>query len=386
MTLADRIDARGLADLRAGGGMKWIDPAVPIGAFVAEMDFGTAPVVTAALHEAVDAARFGYLTAPLADELREATAARMRDRHGWDIQPNQVHPVADVIKVLEVAIDRTTAGSKVIVPTPAYMPFLFVPPKLGREVIEVPMRDDGGVPRLDLDGIQRAFEAGGELLVVCNPHNPLGRVYTRDELVAISEVVHRNGGRVFADEIWAPLVFEGEHVPYASVSPVAVEHTITGVSASKAWNIPGLKCAQLIASCAADRAWLDEQGAWIGHGAAGLGVIANTVAYRQGQAWLDEVVAYLHASGRALVDLVVEHLPGVRVTAPEGTYVGWLDFRDSGIASPAEFFRAHAGVGLTDGVACGAAGAGFARFIFAMPQPIMREAFARMGAAMRANR
>lgn len=386
MDFADRIDAHDLAALRAGGGMKWIDPEAPIGAFVAEMDFGVAPEITRALHDAVDGARFGYLTQPLVDDLREATAARLRAAHGWSIQPSQVYPVADVIKVLEVAIEHfTRPGSKVIVPTPCYMPFLLVPPALGREVIQVPMLDDGGVARLDLEGIECAFEAGGELLVVCNPHNPLGRVHTRDELLAVSEVVDRNGGRVFADEIWAPLVFEGEHVPYASVSPIAAGHTITGVSASKAWNIPGLKCAQLVASSDADRAVLDELAMWIGHGASNLGVIANTVAYREGQAWLDDAIAYLDGNRRALVELVREHLPGVRVAAPEGTYVGWLDFRDTGIAAPAEFFRARAGVGLTDGSLCGDAGRGFARFIFAMPRPVLRLAFERMGKALRAG-
>lgn len=385
-SFADRIDARDLAALRAAGGLKWIDPDVPIGAFVAEMDFGVAPEIARALHEAVDGARFGYLTAALAGELREATAERMRERHAWQVQPRQVFPVADVIKVLEVAIEHfTRPGSKVIVPTPAYMPFLLVPPALGREVIQVPMLDDGGVPRLDLDGIQRAFDAGGELLVMCNPHNPLGRVYSAAELTAVSELVDRNGGRVFADEIWSPLVFDGEYMPYASVSPAAAGHTITGVSASKAFNIPGLKCAQLIASSEADLARLDELAMWIGHGASNLGVIANTVAYREGQPWLDDVIGYLDGNRRALVELVGEHLPGVRVAAPEGTYVGWLDLRETGIASPAEFFRAHAGVGLTDGSACGIAGEGFARFIFAMPRPIMRQAFERMGEAMRAR-
>ncbi|WP_259606358.1 MULTISPECIES: hypothetical protein [Microbacterium] len=124
---------------------------------------------------------------------------------------------------------------------------------------------------------------------------------------------------------------------------------------------------------------------WIGHGTANLGVVANTAAYRDGQPWLDEVVAYLQGNRDELVRLVAEHLPGVTVTVPEGTYVGWLDFTDTGVDEPAAFFRRHAGVGLTDGVACGAAGAGCARFIFAMPRPVLREAIARMGAAMRAH-
>lgn len=385
MTFTDRIDARDLDVLRASGGMKWIDPEVPIGAFVAEMDFGVAPVITKALHDAVDDGRFGYMPATISDELREATAEKQRVRHGWQVDAADVFPVPDVIKALEVAIEHfTAAGSKVIVPTPSYMPFLFVPPMLGREVLEVPLRDDEGVARFDLAAIERAFDDGGELLVLCNPYNPLGRVFTTEEMHAISEVVERKGGRVFSDEIWSSLVFSGAtHVPYASISPLAAGHTVTATSASKAFNLPGLKCAQLIVSNDADRAVMDEIGMWVGHGTSNIGAIANTAAYREGQPWLDDVVAYLDGNRRALVELTEEHLPGVRVAAPEGTYVGWLDFRETGIESPGEFFREHAGVGLTDGSACGEAGRGFARFIFAMPRPVMRLAFERMGEAMR---
>lgn len=371
--------------LHAQGGLKWSDPDVPIGAWVAEMDFGVAPPITAALHAAVDEGAFGYAPPRLWDELRTATADRLRTRQGWRIQPDQIFPVPDVITAFDVAITHFSApGTKVIVPTPAYMPFLTVPGMLGREVIEVPMVLVDGSWSFDLDGIQRAFDEGGHCLVLCNPYNPLGRVFGRDELTALSAVVERNGGRVFSDEIWAPLVFDGrEMVSYATLSEATGSHTVTATSASKAFNLPGLKCAQLVVSSDADKAALAEQGMWIGHGTANLGVIANAVAYREGQPWLDEVVAYLQRSRDELLDLVAEQLPGVTMTAPQGTYVGWLDFSATGIDDPAGFFRTHAGVGLTDGRACGAAGAGSARLIYAMPRPVLREAVTRMGAAMR---
>ncbi|WP_309102404.1 aminotransferase class I/II-fold pyridoxal phosphate-dependent enzyme [Microbacterium sp.] len=387
MNLEQRMDAVTVEQLHARGGLKWSDPQAPIGAFVAEMDFGVAPPITAALHAAVDEGAFGYAPPRLWDELRSATAGRLRSRHGWSIEADQVFPVPDVIKALEVAIEHFSApGSKVIVPTPSYMPFLTVPGILGREVIEVPMILSEGVWRFDLDGIQRAFDDGGECFVLCNPYNPLGRVFDREELTALSAVIERNHGRVFSDEIWAPLVFPGrELISYATLSDETAGHTITATSASKAFNLPGLKCAQLIVSNDADKARLAEHGMWIGHGTANLGVIANTVAYRDGQPWLDEVVDYLQQNRDELVRLVGEHLPDVTVTVPEGTYVGWLDFSATGIDRPAQFFREHAGVGLTDGTACGAAGAGHARFIFAMPRPVLREAIIRMGEAVRAQ-
>ena len=385
-SFAARVNATTAADLRTIGGTKWADPDV-IGAFIAEMDFGVAPVITEALHAAVDEGAFGYTPPKFTRALKDAAATRLRDRHGWDVGPEHVFAVPDVITALEIAIDRfSEPGSKIIVPTPSYMPFLSVPGGLGREVIEVPMLQHDGGWSFDFDGLQAAFDAGGRCLILCNPFNPIGRVFRRDELAAISELVDRNGGRVFSDEIWAPLVYPGaELVSYATVNDVAAGHTITAIAASKAWNLPGLKCAQLVVSNDADLQTMAEIESWAGRGTATLGLVASAAAYARGDAWLDEAVAYLAGNRDELIALVAQELPGVRVTVPEATYVGWLDFRGIGLEDPAAFFREHAGVGLTDGAACGAAGVGSARLIFAMPRPLLREALHRMGEALRAR-
>ena len=385
-SFAATVDATTAEDLRQIGGTKWADPAV-MGAFIAEMDFGVAPVIKEALHTAVDEGAFGYTPPKYKAQLQEATAARLRRLHGWSVTAEQVFPVPDVITAYEIAIAKfSEPGSKIIVPTPSYMPFLSVPETLGREVIEVPLREDDGVWRFDIEALQDAFDAGGRILVLCNPFNPIGRVFTRAELEAISELVDRNGGRVFSDEIWAPLVFEGnELVSYATIGEVAAGHTITATAASKAWNLPGLKCAQLVVSNAADQETMDEIGHWAGRGTATLGLVGSAAAFEHGDEWLGEVLSYLQCNRDELVDLVAEHLPGVKLTVPEATYVGWLDFRETGLENPADFFREHAGVGLTDGSACGAVGVGSARFIFAMPRPLMREAIKRMGEALQAR-
>jgi cystathionine beta-lyase len=159
---------------------------------------------------------------------------------------------------------------------------------------------------------------------------------------------------------------------------------VTATSASKAWNLAGLKCAQVILSNEADEAHWQTFGMLAGHGTANLGVIGNTAAYTAGRRWLGEVLEYLDGNRALVGELVAEHLPGVGYTAPEGTYIAWLDFRACGIEGDvAEFFRAEAGVAVSDGAACGAVGAGFARFVFALPRPILREAFVRMGDALR---
>lgn len=380
------FDSISLADLRNVGGVKWSAFPDSIGAFVAEMDFGTAPSIVQSLHDAVDLGLFGYLPGPVSDSMSRAVAEWQRTNYGWEVRPDQVHPLADVLKGLEVAIEHYSApGAPVILPTPAYMPFLQVPAAMGRKIIEVPMTTVDGHYAMDLDGLDQAFRAGGNLLILCNPYNPVGRVFNRDELAAIAEVVSRHGGRVFSDEIHAPLVYPGStHIPYASLSAETAGHTVTATSASKAWNLPGLKCAQIIISNDADAAVWEEIGFMASHGASNLGVIANTAAYSSGRHWLDQVIGYLDNNRYALADLLAEHLPGVRYTPPEGTYIAWLDCRDLGLGDhPADFFRDHAGVALTDGVACGAAGAGFMRFIFATPRPIMEQAVRQMADALR---
>lgn len=380
------FDAITEPELRAAGSLKWTMYPDAIGAFVAEMDFGVAPAITEAIDRSLNDGLTGYLPPRLAADLQQATARRYAEHHGWSISADQVRLVPDVIVAFEFAIENfTSPDAAIIVPTPAYMPFLSVPPRLGRRVIEVPSIQQDGRWVMDLDGVAAAFADGGELLVLCNPHNPLGTVATREELLRIAETVTGAGGRVFSDEIHAPLVYApAAHIPYASVSPDAAAHTVTAASASKAWNLAGLKCAQIIFSDAESLQLWEADGGWTGHGTSTTGAVANVAAYTAGGVWLDEVVDYLDGNRRLLAELVAEHLPDVRVTMPEGTYIALLDFRATGLTGNlGAWFRQNAGVAMTDGAACGQAAIGFTRFVFAMPRPILREAIERMGRALR---
>jgi cysteine-S-conjugate beta-lyase len=371
--------------LRAIGSVKWSQHPAAIGAFVAEMDFGTAPPVAAAMREVVDSGLVGYLPDRLDARLSSAFAGFARERYGWEVAPERVRPLADVMSGLVAAIEHFSApGSAVILPTPAYMPFVFVPTMLGREVIQVPMAKDAGRAVYDLDAVDAAFAAGGDLLVVCNPHNPVGRVLEPDEMRALADVVERHGGRVFSDEIHAPLVYDGHrHVPYVTVSDAAARHAVTAVSASKAWNLPGTKCAQLVLSNDADAERWAEVGMLAEHGASNVGVAANIAAYESGGPWLADVLAYLDGSRHLLAELLAEHLPEVRYTPPEGTYLAWLDCRALGLGDhPAEFFREHAGVALTDGPKCGDSGAGFVRHNLATPRAVLEQSVAQMAQAL----
>jgi cystathionine beta-lyase len=265
------------------------------------------------------------------------------------------------------------------------MPFVRLPAMLGRPLLEVPFTEDDGRLTYDLDALERAFAAGGRLLVHVNPHNPLGRVFTAEEQLAVADVVERAGARVFADEIHAPLVHPGAvHRPYASLSPVTAGHTVTATSASKAFNLPGLKAAQLLFSTEDDAAVWAERGYLYVHGASTVGVLAHTAAYAEGEAWLAEVLRYLDGNRRALADLLAEHLPEVGYRPPEGTYLAWLDCRALGLgACPGAFFLEEAGVALVDGPECGAPGAGHVRLNFATPRPVLTALVERMAAAVR---
>ena len=375
-------DARTEAELVAVGSVKWTAIPGTIGAFVAEMDFGVAPAIHDAVTRAMTTGFTGYAADGAQRRLANATADWHARAYGWAPSPADVHPVADVVAAAEFAVRHLSrAGSPVIVPTPAYMPFLQLPGMCGREVIEVPAITVDGRATLDLDGLAAAFAAGGDLLLLTNPWNPVGRVLEAEELAALAAVVETHGGHVFADEIHGPLVLQGRHVPYASVSATAAGHSATATSASKAWNIAGFKCAQLILTNDRDRAVFAAEGDWLGHGVATIGIVASTAAYERGGTWLDATRDYLRGNAAVLERVVAERLPGVHCTAPEGTYIAWLDMRETGLADPAEFFRRTARVAMTDGAACGAPG--FVRFVFALPRPLLETALERIAAALR---
>lgn len=382
-----RFDAIPVESLHDLGQLKWaLAGPDRLGACVAEMDFGTAPAVTAVLRSAVDRSMLGYLPPALTADLSKACASWQYDNYGWDVAPDDVRALPDVIRALHVAIDRfSRPGSPVIVPVPAYMPFLVVPGLLGRRVIQVELVPSRGRYVYDLDALGDAYLAGGHLLVLCNPHNPVGRVLEFDELVAISEVVDRHGGRVFSDEVHAPLVYPGHrHVPYASTSEVAAGHTITATSASKAWNLAGLKCAQVLLSNDADRQRFEQLGRLHTDGTSTLGVLAATAAYREGRPWLDAVLNHLQRNRLLLADLLDERLPAVGYTPPEGTYLGWLDFRTLELPDPdlAGFFGDLAGVTTTDGGSTGPPGRGFIRLNFATTRTILTQMVTQLADAV----
>lgn len=381
--MAIDFDAITLDSLREVGGLKWSRPDT-IGAFIAEMDFGIAPQITAALTEQIAYGRTGYPGGALISDLRDAAQEWLIDRFGWHVPTEHFRLLPDVLSGLGMFLRHFVPDGPLIVATPAYMPFVAAPIAFQRDIIEVPLARDGDRFVFDLDAIDAAFRAGARVFILCNPFNPVGRVFERAELEALCEVVERHGGRVFNDEIHAPVVYEpNHHIPYPTINEAAARHTITAMAASKAWNLPGLRCAQLVISNPDDVAVWDRFGTLIGHGASNPGMLASTIAYRHGREWLAEILDYLSSNRDLLIDLMADALPEVRLTRPEGTYLSWVDFSAYELPSPpGQFFAEHAKVRFTEGTDCGQVGVNHVRFNFATTKPILTEIVARLADAI----
>jgi len=370
-------DAQSERDLRDRGSLKWSGTAPGvIGAWVAEMDLPPAPAITAALHAAADRGLTGYLPRYLDAEVGAATAQWQR-RFGWSVDPADVHPVASVVDGLRITMENLSdQHAPVVLPIPAYMPFLTVPVLSRRRLATVPMTLHGDRYELDLPAIAAALTPGA-LFVLTNPHNPTGRVFSAAELLALAEVVEQADAVVFADEIHAPLVYSGHtHRPYAALSPVTAAHTVTATSASKGWNIPGLGCAQLILSSDDTRRQWAGLNPFVWYGATPMGAVATVAAYTRGADHLAAVVDYLQAGRDLFVDALAETLPTARMLPLEGTYLGWLDLRGTGCA-PADVAK-RAMVRGVDGALCGTPG--FLRLNLALPHHLLVEMASRLAA------
>lgn len=355
------------AQLYDAGSLKWTgvktqDGEPTLGAWVAEMDFGTSPAVKERLISAINEGFLGYPPRWIGPAVSQALTEMLERRYGWVVKEEWISVSTSILSALRLTIDELTpAGSAVIVPTPAYMPFLTIPGEFGREAIQVPALHTSGCDdpqaawSLDLEGIEDGLRAGAGLVVLCNPWNPTGRSFSVEELRALHDVVARYDALVFADEVHAPLVLgdPASFVSYASLGPSFAAHTITAVAASKAWNIAGLNCAQVIIPDNTLRARYEAAPKGRYGEATALGQLAAIPAYLQSDWWLSEVIAQVNAN----LDALGEALYGTDADycRPEATYLAWVGFEGvAGVDDPATTLRDHYRVGVNDGSTLGA--------------------------------
>lgn len=310
--------------------LKWgTVPEDVIPAWVAEMDYALDPVVHEAVAQAVADGVTGYPVFPDGSGkdplVADAYSAWSRRHFGWAPAPESIRMVSDVSMGVRILIDVLSEDGPVIYPTPGYNAQFGLPEVTGRKTLLMPLAQGAERAEIDLDHLDRLFAAGARTLLLTQPHNPWGRVFTRSELEGIRDVVVRHGARVVSDEIHAPLVLPGaEHVPYLSLDGTA-DHATAVVAASKAFNTPGLRCAQMIVPDPEARARLDAEPMSRNDSWSPLGVVAARAAYADGDPWLASLIERLDQQRTLLTQLLAAHLPDARMRPLEATYLAWLD-------------------------------------------------------------
>jgi len=370
------IDVLGPALLRSRRTMKWSRyPADVLPAWVAEMDYPVAPVVLDAVRWVLDRSDLGY---PEPHGLAEAFGGWAERHQGWSPDVAFAVPVADVMAGLEAALRvLTEPGDGVVLATPAYPPFFGLLDDLGRRVVPWPLQDTDEGWELDLDRLDHVLDAGGRAVLLCHPHNPLGRVWSTDELRDIAHLAEAHGVPVISDEVHAPLVAPGaDFTPYATVS----DSCVTLTSISKGWNVPGLKCALLVAGPATARvaaAVPERERVRVSV----PGTAASIAAWTDDGGWLDAVRAYLDRTRAELASWAGRH-PEVRTHPGQASYLAWLDLRDTALGEdPAAVLLDRGRVALNPGhtfTRPAAEGYGCVRLNHGTSLPLLREILARI--------
>ncbi|MCB0045182.1 MAG: PatB family C-S lyase [Caldilineaceae bacterium] len=365
---------------------KWgyFPEALPL--WVADMDFRSPQPILDALTERVEEGVFGYaLELP---ELKEAIAARLANRYDWQVTPEEIVFLPGLVSGLN-AVSRAIGapGDGILVNTPVYPPFLTAPENQGRELHAAEQRaeEEGGTLRytIDFDALETAIRPNTRMFILCNPHNPTGRAYIREELERLADMAARHDLIVCSDEIHCELILDDvKHIPLASLGPDVAARTITLIAPSKTFNVPGLGLSAAIVPNAELRKQLEQGMAGIVPHCNLLGMHAALAAYTQCDDWLAELLAYLRANRDYAVDYIARHMPNLRTTVPEATYLLWIDCRGAGLENPQQFFLEEAGVALNDGTAFGQGGEGFVRLNLGCTRATLKEALDKMTAAL----
>ena len=352
--------------------------------WVADMDFAAPEPVIAALRARVDHGVFGYEAHPQA--LVEVIVARLQQLYGWTVAPEAIVFLPGVVTAFNLAAQAfLEPGDGLLIQTPVYPPILRAAGTAGAETHGMELtRGADGRYRVDDDLFARTITERTRMFLLCNPHNPVGRVFREDELARMAELCLRHNLLICSDEIHGDLIFNGyRHIPIAALAPEIAARTITLMAPSKTFNVAGLHCSFAVIQDAALRRRYLAARRGIVDTVNLLGYTAALAAYQEGQPWLEAMVRYLEANRNFLVTFVAQRMPGVTVASPEGTYLAWLDCRGAGIdGNPHTFFLKEARVALNDGPTFGPGGEGFVRVNFGCPRALLEEGLERMRAAL----
>ena len=354
--------------------------------WVADMDFRTAPPVLDALERRLRHGVFGYTKVP--DAYFEAVKGWFGKRHGFRIENEWILPTTGVIPALSVILKALTEpGDKVILQTPVYNCFFAVLERTGRQPLANPLIDEGGAYRMDFEDLERkAADPQAKLIFLCNPHNPVGRVWTKEELLRLGDICERYGVIVVSDEIHADFVFEGSHQVLAGLKESYRKFVVTCTAPSKTFNLAGLQVSNIFIPDDALRRKFEQAVAASGYSQLNtMGLVACEAAYRYGEEWYDAVKAYIRENLAYAQHFLEEQIPQVKAVKPEGTYLLWVDFRSLGLSGKEleDLIVKKAGLWLDSGDIFGAAGRGFERINVACPRSVLTEALERLACAVR---
>ena len=375
-----------LERLRARQCAKWtVYDADVLPAWIADMDFALAPPVRAALAARLAAEDLGYPKMYPRAGLDALFAARMAAQYGWQIQRQQVEFFSDVVQIIHLALQTLLEpGDGVIIQTPIYPPFLQSVAETGRRQLLCPLAQTDAGYQIDFDALAAACADGARMLLLCHPHNPTGRAFTRDELEGLAALVRRYQLIVISDEIHADLMLvDRPHIPFATLGEDIAQRTLTLTSPSKAFNLAGLVLAVAVFGSPALRAQFGRLTEHVRGGRSAFGISATAAAWEAGEPWLAAVKARLRANRDTVSAFVRARWPAMRYTPPEATYLAWLDCRALELGEePWRFFLREARVALSEGPSFGTEGEGFVRLNFATSPAILAEILARMDRAL----
>lgn len=373
-----------IIDRRHTESLKWHyydEDVLPL--WVADMDFAVPEPVIRALQERVAHGIFGYGLPP--GNLREVIQGRLARLYGWHVETGEIFFVPGVVTGFNLACHAIGApGDEVLVETPVYPPMLSAPGDAERICKVVPLVEGRERYEHDFDAFEQMVTEHTSLFLFCNPHNPVGRVFETTELERLAEICLRHDIVICSDEIHCDFIYQGHrHVPIASLSPEVAAQTITLLAPSKTYNIAGLSCSVGVIQNPDLRARLKQTCTGLVPHVNVLGYTAGLAAYRDGQAWLDALLVYLEENRDYLLKYTTTHMPGIKCKQPEGTFLAWLDCRETSIpGNPHQFFLERARVALNDGATFGRGGEGFVRLNFGCPRATLTEALERMQAAL----